>query len=335
MLAALVACETLPQQVPEDISNIYGNEEMISLATGYSQPLDLAPGVSDVITAQEIEAMGATTLAEVLATVPGLHVSTVRGISDMFVIRGFFHESNAQVLVSVNGEPVSDVVNGGRPQGWSLPAQQIARIEIIRGPGSALDGSDAFAGRIDVITKTAKDINGTEVGLLGGSFDTYGAWLNAGRRWHDLDMALLLSARSTEGDDPIVAADAQTRLDTLFGTTASLAPGPIHTERDDIDVRFTIGHGERWRFNAGYQGFLNVGTGVGTALALDPNGSLDVQLVNADFTYRWLMNEDWRIDTQIGYLSTDTNVSLTLLPPGTLGGAFPDGVRNDFRFRVD
>ena len=56
-----------------------------------------------------------------LETVPGLHVSTARGISDVFVIRGIFSENNAQVLVMINNIPVSDAVDGGRPQTWRMP----------------------------------------------------------------------------------------------------------------------------------------------------------------------------------------------------------------------
>jgi iron complex outermembrane receptor protein len=53
-----------------------------------------------------------------------------------------------------------------------MPVNAIARIEIIKGPGSALYGADAFAGVINLITKTKADIEGTEVDLRGGSFNT-------------------------------------------------------------------------------------------------------------------------------------------------------------------
>ena len=130
-----------PVFAKEDVLKIYGDDEdMISLATGTTQSIATAPAVATVITAEEIERLGATTLAEVLATVPGLHVSTERAVSDIFVIRGFFHPFNVQVLVLINGIPVNDVVNGGRPQAWSMPVHDIARIEVIRGPGSALYG---------------------------------------------------------------------------------------------------------------------------------------------------------------------------------------------------
>ncbi|MCK5748004.1 MAG: TonB-dependent receptor plug domain-containing protein, partial [Oricola sp.] len=119
---------------------------MISIATGYERPLSEAPAVATVITHKDIEAIGATTIAEILETVTGLHVSKNRTNDDLFFMRAIATELNPHVLFMINGFAVGDSVQGGRPVGWSLPVQNISRIEIIRGPGSALYGADAFAG---------------------------------------------------------------------------------------------------------------------------------------------------------------------------------------------
>lgn len=95
-----------------------------SLATGYSLPQTRAPAIATVITAQQIEKLGATTVADVLRTVPGLHVSTARGVNDVFVIRGFYDEFNSYVLLLLNGIPINNAVNGGRPQAWRLSTGQ-------------------------------------------------------------------------------------------------------------------------------------------------------------------------------------------------------------------
>ncbi len=323
----------------EDIEAIYGAEEtggeqVLSLATGYSQPLVRAPAIATVITAREIEKLGSTTVADVLKTVPGLHVSTARGLNDIFVMRGFFDEFNSYMLLLVNGIPVNNVVNGGRPQAWRMPVHDIARIEIMRGPGSALYGADAAAGVINIITKTAREIGGVEMGAYGGSFQTGGAWLQGGGRWGDLEAAFSLEASATEGYRKTVRADDQTRIDGLLGTRASLAPGPINTRRDDLDARLDL-KGERWRFRAGYQGFLDVGTGTGIVLALDPEGDFSTGLTNADFTYDLAKGGQWEVAAQISYLGTTTEASLNPFPPGAFGGLFREGVRDDFRFRVD
>jgi iron complex outermembrane receptor protein len=323
----------------EDVEAIYGAEEpgsgpIISVATGYGQPLGRAPAIATVITAHDIQKLGATTLVEVLATVPGLYVSTARGLNDIFVIRGFFDEFNTSVLLLINGIPVNNVVNGGRPQAWRMPVHNIARVEIIRGPGSALYGADAAAGVINVITKTAQEIDGVETGAYAGSFETYGSWLQGGGQWGDLEAAFSVEARTTHGYRKTIKADDQTRIDRLLGTQASLAPGPLYTQRDDLNARLDL-KGERWRFRAGYQGFLNVGTGTGTTLALDPTGDFSVGLTNADFTYDLMQSGPWDIAAQFSYLGTTTEASLTPFPPGAFGGLFKDGIRDDFHFRVD
>ena len=331
-----------PVFAKEDVSQFYGeDEDMISLATGTTQPLATAPAVATVITSEDIERLGATTLAEVLETVPGLHVGTERAVSDIFVIRGFFHPFNVQVLVLINGIPVNDAANGGRPQAWRMPVHNIARIEIMRGPGSALYGADAFAGVINITTKTVQDIRGAEVGLLGGSFDTAGVWALYGKRnqedeqSQDLEVALALEATTTDGYSGTVRADQQSRIDALLGTSASLAPGPLHTGRDDFNARIDLARPNHWRFRAGYQGFHDVGTGAGLGLALDPSGAVDVNLFNADFTYYPSLPKPWEGDIQASYLRTVTQGNVTILPSGTLRGLFPDGVRNAFTYAVD
>ena len=59
----------------QDLNLIYGGEESVSIATGSLQPLNLAPAVTSVITAEQIARMGATDLDQVLETVPGVHAS--------------------------------------------------------------------------------------------------------------------------------------------------------------------------------------------------------------------------------------------------------------------
>lgn len=308
---------------------------MISLAIGYRQSITDAPAVATVITADQIQRLGALTLAQVLETVPGLHVSSARGVSDIYVIRGFYKTFSTQVLVLVNGIPVNDIVYGGRPLAWTMPVHDIARIEIVRGPASALYGADAFAGVINVITKTSNEIKNPEVGAYAGSFQTYGSWLLGSGHWHDVEMALYLEGGKTHGYRRTIKQDDQTRIDRLLGTSASLAPGPINTMRDDFNMRLDISQGDQWRFRAGYQAFLNVGTGVGTALTLDPKGDFSVRLFTADLTYSLIKNSSWVVDTQFSYQNTTTNANLVLYPPGAFGGFFPEGVQEKFSFHVN
>ncbi|HRD68303.1 MAG TPA: TonB-dependent receptor, partial [Candidatus Competibacter sp.] len=325
-----------PAIATEDIERVYGSDQdVIGLATGTNHFLATAPAVATVITSKDIERLGATTVAEVLETVPGLHVSTERAISDIFVVRGFFHPFNPHILVLINGIPLNDVTSSGRPQAWSMPVHNISKIEVLRGPGSALYGADAFSGVVNILTKTAQDIRNSEAGLYTGSFDTAGAWVLYGQKNSSLEGVLSLETTTTNGYSSTVWADQQTRLDRLLGTSASLAPGPLYTGREDINARIDLAQPDRWRFRAAYQGFHDVGTGAGLGLALDPSGALNVALTSADFTYTLSLPKFWEGDAQASYLHTDTEADITHLPPGTFRGLFPDGIRNDFIYKVD
>jgi outer membrane receptor protein involved in Fe transport len=300
---------------------IYGGKDMISIATGSKQPVSKAPAVASVVTAEEIKAIGATDLDEVLETVPGLHVArSALGYNPIYTVRGVYSNYNPQVLVLINGIPITNLYVGDRNRTWGgMPVQAIARIEVIRGPGSALYGADAFAGVINIITKTKEDINGTELGARAGSFDTYDGWALHGGTWAGFDVAAMVEIHETEGYRRTIEADAQTGLDQVLGTHASLAPGPVNLQRDNIDARLDLSRGH-WRLRAGLQSRANRGNGVGTAQALDPVNRAGSDRWNADLTYHNpAFTENWDVTAQLSYFDTSQTQdrNLTLYPPGT------------------
>ncbi len=315
----------------EDLSLVYGDEDFVTIATGKRQPLGRAPAVASVVTAEDIKAIGATDLDQALESVPGLHVSNSHiGFNPIYTIRGIYSQYNPQVLVLINGIPITNLFQGDRNLIWGgMPVNNIARIEVIRGPGSAIYGADAFAGVINIITKTKEDINGTELGARGGSFDTAEGWALHGGDWGGLDTAVSIQLRTTDGHKEIIDADAQTALDPLFPSPdVSLAPGPVNTQRDSLDTRVDLSR-DNWRLRFGYQGRRDVGSGAGVAEALDPDSRYGSDRFNADLTYaNPNFRKDWDVTTQLSFLYADQeNIeNLVLFPPGAFGGAFPDGM---------
>lgn len=346
LLLFLGAYQSAYAQAPEDFLSSFGDEEFISIATGQKQHISKAPAVASVITAEDIRAMGATDINEVLETVPGLHVSVDAGdYNPVFLIRGIYSRYNPQVLILINDIPITNVFLGNRSQVWGgMPVESIARIEVIRGPGSAIYGADAYSGVINIITKTSSAIKGTETGLRAGSFDTYQAWLLHGGQIGGWDLAVAMELGTTKGQDEIVEADLQSFFDPLFGTSASLAPGPVDVGVDSTDIRFDLAR-EKWRFRLGYQGRRDVGTGAGVAQALDPVGKADSDRINADITFHDdQVAEDWDLTVQASIFDTSAESDLMLFPPntslpigsdgniGTGGGGvvnFPDGVHGN------
>lgn len=319
-----------PNEEEEELALIYGDKSMISISTGASQPIARAPAVATVITAQDIEAIGATDLDEILETVPGLHVShSALGYAPIYTIRGIATQYNPQVLMLTNGIPMTSVFAGDRGNIWGgFPVENIARIEIIRGPGSALYGADAFSGVVNIVTKTASDIDGTRIGMRLGSFGSRNVWLLHGDQVGPIEVAGYLSVAKTNGATEPIRSDAQTALDAVTGTNASLAPGSTHLGFDSIDAGLDMSL-NKWRFRTALKRRDNGETGPGIAQAIDPAGRNFSERITADVTYQDKdFAEDWDITVQASYFHLNEKSRLTLYPAGAnFGlGAFTDGV---------
>jgi outer membrane receptor for ferrienterochelin and colicins len=313
----------------EDLALAYGDKSTVSIATGSHQSISRAPAVASVITAQDIKDIGATDLNQALESVPGLHVSTSNaGLNPIYEFRGIVAKNNPQVLVLVNGIPITNVFWGDRGQIWGgMPLENVARIEVIRGPGSALYGADAFSGVINVITKNAADINGTEAGVRAGSFNSREAWVQHGGKMGSLDTAFYLRAGNTDGYKGVIQQDSQSALDAVYGTNASLAPGQMNTERKAIDARTDLAY-EAWRFRAAYQK-RDIGVGAGVAGSLDPNSRGHSSRTYMDLSYEqanWAPN--WDVSGVVGYYSNKEygDPAYMLFPAGAFGDAFPNGM---------
>src|SRR5699024_8589406 len=120
-LLMLYVVDTMAQNLgrgdEETFLSLYGDEELISIATGNSKPITLAPAVATVITAKDIKAIGATDLDQVLETVPGLHVArNAAGYDPIYTFRGIYSQYNPQVLMLINGIPITNLFFGDRNQ---------------------------------------------------------------------------------------------------------------------------------------------------------------------------------------------------------------------------
>jgi outer membrane receptor for ferrienterochelin and colicins len=319
------------QQVDEDeLALSYGDATLVTIATGSSQAIARAPATATVITAADIRAMGANEFEQVLAAVPGLHVSVSHiAYSPIYSFRGSFTNYNPQVLMLVNGLPITSVFAGNRSFAWGgMPVENIARIEVLRGPGSALYGADAYSGVINVITNSAADVQGLEFGVRAGSFNTRDTWLQYGGTAGPFKAAFYLRAGASDGQRRSIAADLQSSLDPLFGTHASRAPGPVSLSRTALDARSDLSYGAlRWR--AGVQK-RRIGFGAGLAESLDPDSRSSETRWYTDLSYdKTNLLPHWDINATLAYQDLRLppgDPAYLLFPRGAFGGAFPDGV---------
>lgn len=334
LLAACVGPTVALAGDEDDLALAYGDQPVVSIATGREQQLSRAPATATVITARDIQAMGATSLEQVLESVPGLHVSVSSlAYNPIYSFRGIFTQYNPQVLMLVNGLPITNVFLGNRSLAWGgMPLENVERIEVIRGPGSALYGADAFSGVINVITKTADDVKGTEFGARTGSYRERDGWVQHGGDLGPVKAAFYLGLGSTEGERSSIQSDAQTALDALFGTHDSLAPGPLNLVNKSLDSHADLEY-DHWRLRATYQN-RDEGMGAGLAEALDPNSQVPESRTYLDLSYEnpnWAPN--WDVSSVMGYYNIQEKPALDggyqLFPPGAFGGAFPGGMIGD------
>lgn len=338
LLATAIALTFVPAALgaatPEDgpdeqeLNQAFGADVLVSVATGTQQTLKRAPAVATVITAADIRASGARHLDEVLETVPGLHVArSSQGYSPLYIVRGVNLGFNPQVLVLENGIPLTKVFAGNRGQLWGeYPVQHISRIEILRGPGSALHGADAVVGVINIITQAPGELNGHELGLETGSFDTHQGWIQGGGTLGPMKYSAFLKKSSTRGDRSLIEQDAQTGLDALTGTHASLAPGPLNNGRESLEASLALSM-DHWHWRMGLQRLDDVGAAQGIASALDPFGKNWTALYTTDLTYQnATVAPNWAVEVQASAMNFSEQTDAILFPAGAnLGGIYTDG----------
>ena len=160
--------------------------EVVTAASRYPESPSAAPALVQVVDHGEIEAYGYTTLADVLASKPGFYMAD-QGMGLVPWLRGIPNG----ILVLYDGVPVPSGGNRNySPLGLELSLDNVKRIEIIRGPGSVLWGTDAFAGIVNIVPFTGKDIQGGTLSVRAGSDHRTMGFANAGHRGKNWDAYL-------------------------------------------------------------------------------------------------------------------------------------------------
>src|SRR5207245_6705422 len=169
---AQAASEPAASRAPADPAA--AGEEMILFqelpsvfgASKYEQKPSEAPASISIITSDEIQRYGYRTLSEILRSVRGFFTTYDRNYSYIGA-RGFDRpgDYDTRVLLLLDGHRINDNVYDQASVGTEalLDVDAIDRVEVIRGPSSSLYGTDAFFAVINVITKSGRDLNGTEI----------------------------------------------------------------------------------------------------------------------------------------------------------------------------
>ena len=302
---------------------------IVSSASGYAQPIADAPATVSIIHAEQWRAQGASTLSEAIQALPGVYLSKVQtGVTKPKIsLRGLSGAFGEQILILIDGKPFRQMINGGTFYAQRIPLINFERIEVVRGPGSAIYGADAMGGVINLISYEEGKIPSALHGRV-GSFGTVELGLSHHLKLHDNTFQFGLEYQSSDDDEgKRINSDWQTVFDQRFGSNASLAPGFFDEHYEIYGFKF------QW-FRPGMR--LDVydwrnfdsGVGAGVAQSLDSNASIEQHVTRVDFNKELGYSEKLKTDLRLSYNIEHGEAYYHIFPPGAVLPIGEDGNAN-------
>lgn len=212
-------------------------EAVVVTASRTPVPIDQSGSSITVITRDEIEQRQVIHVADLLRGVPGLAVSRAGTFGSQTQVRVRGAEAN-HVLVFIDGVEANDPAIGDEFAFEHLTTYDIERIEIVRGPQSALWGSDALAGVIHITTRRGSGKFNATGQLEAGSFQSYYAGGLVSASGEKSKISLSVSSLDTEGSNiSRLGTEDDGYRNTTVSASATTTPTP-HTELE-IFGRYT------------------------------------------------------------------------------------------------
>ncbi len=187
------------------------------IATKTEQKNHEAPALVTILTREQIAVWGYRSVAEALGHLLGFYVVDDHTLANVAVrgISGGLHADSSIVKVLIDGHAVAFHATGGNWLGPELvPLSAVERIEVVRGPASALFGADAFLGVINIKTRSGKSLGGAN------------AWLSAGRAGGRPTTDVDVSAGFERGDLDVMVAARRNDQDLSGLALPASSPAP-------------------------------------------------------------------------------------------------------------
>ncbi len=223
------------------------SEAVVSTASKRSQRISDVPMTISWIPAEELEGTGQFSLCEAIQYFPGMECRrgamrktavSARGLGSNYL-------SNRLLLLQ-DGRPLTDPWTGQFYADETTPLANLKQIEVIRGPGSTLYGSNAFSGVINMITRQPKDLMqdgrdyGADARLLIGQDRTWRAQATAAGRGGPVEA--LVSYYGFGSDGPQLFNDPKLgRVDTNQDSLVHQVSGKVNVKSLTLDANFTSG----------------------------------------------------------------------------------------------
>jgi iron complex outermembrane recepter protein len=275
-----------------------------------------APAAVTIVTAEDIRRSGATIGPQALRLVPGLHVARRSSSSWVVAARGFSSVNSEKLLVLSDTRSIyTPLVSGVFWDTQNYLLQDIDRIEVVRGPGATLWGSNAVNGVISITTKSAKDTQGLYVETSGGTEERFSVATRYGASINDrafyrvfgryFDRTASVRAGGGDADDwqtghagfrldwDVTARDSVTVQGDLYrGDVGQVAPSISVTGRPSPEgpLRALVGGGNvlsRWRRKLTASSELQLRAYYDRTHRNDPMFTDDLDTVDVDLQYRW------------------------------------------------
>lgn len=223
----------------------------VTSASKKEEPVSKSAAAIYVLTNDDIRRSGATTIPELLRLVPGVHVGRIETNSWAVGIRGLNGRFSNKLLVLIDGVSIYNPLFAGVDwEQHDLILEDVARVEVIRGPGSTLWGSNAVNGVINIITKSSEETLGTYASAFSGNEELFTGMLRHGGELGDFstyriwgkyinrDDSKLSEFEQISGDarDSINGVRGGFRLDSAFDeeNELTLAGGMFAQEYDEF-----------------------------------------------------------------------------------------------------
>ncbi len=335
LTALLLLCFTLSyvanlfaqeeEVVLEDMFAIFSEEQIVISALKRPRSVLKSPAIMSVITAKQIRQMGFRTLVDVLKIVPGFYISMDETGERDIAVRGVLDDASQKIKVLIDGHSVNDPWRGGATWNFDdLPVENIKRIEIIRGPGSALYGHNAFLAVVNIITKDTEDIDGFQLTTSGGNFSTQNYNMLFGKEYGDLLISGFLDYFDTEGFSKKIEKDV------IFPATASRSPGQAPTRREKTDLNLKLSY-NNLEIKSKYmkkrrKDYIGVGD------ALNEESILRDTYMFTELTYKLSLSEKLNITPKLYYDQYNYDPFFEQRPDGHLG-IYPEGIKGQLRFK--
>lgn len=181
-------------------ANLNKNQKIIVTADRFETELQQAPANLSIVTRDDIEASGVTTLGHALQMLGHVNISDLFGITGARArvdMGGFGASGSHNTLVLLNGRRLNDIDLSGANLS-TIPLETVERIEILRGSGTVLYGDNAVSGVINIITRTGFDSDIPTASITAGSYGTSGFGATLSRQQGD--SSLFISAETMRSD---------------------------------------------------------------------------------------------------------------------------------------